>query len=72
MLTIKQKQLLKAIEWFINENGYPPTIQELCKLVGNNAKSTVFAKLTELERKKYISTVNGKARTIKILKKVEE
>lgn len=72
MLTIKQKILLEAIEWFINTNGYSPTIQELCVLVGNKSKSAVFNKLMELERKKYISTVNGKARTIKVLRSVEE
>lgn len=68
MLTVKQKMLLEAIEWFINENGYSPTLKELCKLTGNKSKSTVFDKLMQLERKGYISTINGRARTIKVLK----
>ena len=71
MLTIKQKILLEAIEWFINEHGYSPTLQELAELT-KTAKATVFAKLMELEKKKYISTVNGKARTIRVLRGVEE
>lgn len=71
-LTIKQKIVLEAIEYFINENGYSPTVQELCDLIGNKSKSTVFNKLMQLEEKGYISTKNGKARTIKILKDVEE
>lgn len=71
-LTIKQKIVLDAIDYFINENGYPPTLQELCNLTGNKSKSTVFNKLMQLEEKGYISTKNGKARTIKILKDVEE
>ena len=72
MLTIKQKTVLEAIEYFINENGYPPTVQELCDLTGDKSKNTVFNKLMQLEEKGYISTKNGKARTIKILKDVEE
>lgn len=71
-LTIKQKIVLEAIEYFINENGYSPTVQELCDLTGNKSKATVFNKLMQLEEKGYISTKNGKARTIKILKGVEE
>ncbi len=71
-LTIKQKIVLEAIDYFISENGYPPTLQEICNLIGNKSKSTVFNKLMQLEEKGYISTKNGKARTIKILKDVEE
>lgn len=71
-LTIKQKILLEAIEWFIDANGYSPTIRELCVLVGNKSTDTVFNKLLQLEQKGYISTSNGKIRTIKVLKRVEE
>lgn len=71
-LTIKQKILLEAIEYFINENGYSPTIQELCDLTGDKSKNALFNKLMQLEEKGYISTKNGKARTIKILKDVKE
>ena len=71
-LSIKQKQLLEAIEWFIAENGYSPTIRELGLLLHNSSTDTVFNKLLKLEEKGYISTFNGKSRTIKVLKKVEE
>lgn len=71
-LTIKQKMLLEAIEWFIDTNGYSPSIKELCKLLGNSSTDTIFNKLMQLEQKGYISTVNGKPRTIKVLKKAEE
>ena len=32
-LTIKQKMLLEAIEWFINEYGYSPTNRELANIL---------------------------------------
>lgn len=72
MLTTKQKELLQAIEWFINENGYSPTVRELGKMLGNSSPGTIQSKLFELERKKYISTVPGKFRTIKVLRSCNE
>ena len=71
MLTIKQKMLLEAIEWFINEYGYSPTNRELANLLECDV-NTVFKKLLILEDKGYIKTQNGRARTIQIIKKVEE
>lgn len=70
-LTIKQKMVIEAIEWFINEHGYSPTIRELSNMLKCDPH-TVFAKLLILEKKGYISTINGKARTIKVLKTIDE
>lgn len=70
-LTVKQKMVLEAIEWFIKTKDYSPTYDELAIILNCN-KKTIFEKIMILEEKGYISTVNGKARTIKILKKVEE
>ena len=65
MLTIKQKMLLEAIEWFINEYGYSPTNRDLANLLKCDV-NTVF------KNKGYIKTQNGRARTIQIIKGVEE
>jgi len=70
-LTVKQKITLEAIEWFINENGYSPTFQELADILECNI-STVFKKVLLLEDKGYVSTINGKQRTLKVLKGVCE
>lgn len=67
MLTIKQKQLLEAIEYFINKNGYPPTNRELATLLKCDV-NTVFKKLLILEEKGYIKTTPSRARSIKILR----
>ena len=66
-LTIKQKILLEAITWFINENGYSPTYNELARILESDS-SSVFKKVLILEKKGYVSTINGKSRTIKVLK----
>lgn len=70
-LTIKQKQLLEAIIWFINEYGYSPTHRELSNIFKCGTRP-IFEKLVILEDKGYIKTVSGKCRTIKVLKGDDE
>lgn len=69
-LSVKQLQILEAIEYFINQNGVSPTYREIANLLNCDVRQ-VFEKVLLLEQKGYISTINGKARTIKIIKKVE-
>ncbi len=69
--SIKQKQVLEAINYFINKNQYSPTYRELALLLDCDV-NTVFKKVLLLEEKGYIKTTNGKSRSICIQKKVEE
>lgn len=71
MITIKQKQVLEAVEWFINEKGYSPTYREIAALLHSDVRP-VFEKILILEEKGYIKTANGKARSIVVLKGCEE
>ena len=68
---MKQKILLDAIEYYINKNGISPTVRELADMLEQSI-NPVQGKLLQLEMKGYISTIPGKARTIKILKRVGE
>ena len=70
-ISIKQLQVLEAIDYYIKQNGISPTYREIADLLKCNVRQ-VFEKVMLLEDKGYISTINGKARTIKILKKVDE
>lgn len=70
LLTIKQKTVLEAIEYFINKNGYSPTNRELSNLL-KCSPSAVFKKLLILEQKGYIKTTCGKARSIVVLKRLD-
>lgn len=63
--------VLEAIEFFISEKGYSPTIREIAELTHTSIGPT-FQKVFALEQKGYISTDNGKTRTIKVLKSVED
>ena len=69
-LTIKQKIVLEAIEYFIKENGYSPTNRELSNML-KCSPSLVFQKLLILEEQGYIKTTTGKARSIVVLKPID-
>ena len=67
-MTKKQKELYIAIKEFIKNNGYAPTVRELNKVTNIKSPATTYAKLVQLKKKGYITYVEGKSRTIKILK----
>lgn len=66
-LTPKQEEIFNIIKDFINENGYSPTIREICDLSSRNSTSTISDYLMILKEKGYITYKNGKSRTIKIV-----
>ena len=65
-LTEVQANLLKNIEKFIKENGFSPTIRELCKMTKKNSPSSVKATLDLLQAKGYITFLPKQNRTIRI------
>lgn len=67
-MTEKQKILYEAIKKFIKENGYSPTVRELCEITNKKSPATTFNKLKHLKRMNYITYEENKPRTIKILK----
>ena len=66
-LTEVQANLLKNIENFINENGYSPTVRELCKMTKKSSSGTIKATLDLLQVKGYITFIPKQARTIRIV-----
>lgn len=68
MLTNKQKKILDAIKSFIEKHSFPPTIEELRKIVGIQSKSTIHTHLTKLREKGYVDWWDGSPRTFQILK----
>lgn len=67
-LTSRKKSILSAIENFNDQNGYPPTIRELCKLVGLRAASTMHRHLEELKSSGYLSWEPACPRTLRIVR----
>lgn len=70
-LTVKQKVVLEAIEWYIDKYGISPTVRDIAKLTNTTSHPT-HEKLLKLEELGVISTINGSARSIKVLISLEE
>lgn len=66
-ITYKQKLTLECLDNFIKEHGYSPTYKELAEELHCDI-NTVFKKICILIDKGYISQVNGKTRTMKVIK----
>jgi len=61
-LTERQERVLKAIESFILEHGYSPTIRELGSILKIASPSAVFKHLLSLEKKGYLKRMKGEVR----------
>ncbi|MCL2203523.1 MAG: transcriptional repressor LexA [Defluviitaleaceae bacterium] len=66
-LTTKQQMILDFLKMEIKQNGYPPTVREICDAVNLSSTSTVHAHLETLERKGYIRRSPAKNRSTEIL-----
>lgn len=67
-LTKQQEKIYNIIKEFINKNGYAPTIREIGEIAGLNSPATTFTHLKYLVNKEYITMVEGKPRTMRVLK----
>jgi len=61
-LTQRQQKALRAIENFILEHGYSPTIRKLGKLLSIANPSAVFKHVLSLEKKGYLKRERGELR----------
>lgn len=50
-LNRREKAILKFIEKQVDEDGYPPSVREICKAVGLNSTATVHGYLGRLAEK---------------------
>lgn len=66
-LTAKQEMIFDFLKQFLNENGYPPTVREICSGVNLSSPATVYNHLENLERKGYIRKNESKNRAIELL-----
>lgn len=62
----KQEKILEFLNQYIEENGYPPAVREICTAVGLKSTATVSYHLGELKRQGRIQTESGKSRTISL------
>ncbi|MGN0960884.1 MAG: transcriptional repressor LexA [Christensenellales bacterium] len=63
----KEEQLLDYIKNYQNENGFPPTIREMCKAIKVSSTSTIFYYLNKLENSNKIKKNPNKNRALEIV-----
>ncbi len=66
-LTKRQRELLNFLDGFIRENGYSPSLEEICDGVGLSSIATVHVHLRNLESKKMIRRLANRSRSIELL-----
>lgn len=67
-LTQRERDTLYAIERFIAEVGYAPSVRELCEMLQVKSTSTVQYRLADLTYKGYLKRVKGQPRTLQVVK----
>jgi repressor LexA len=68
MITKKQKQVLKAINDFIVNNNYSPSVRELATALNLKSTSTMQGYLDRLQANGYIERNKNMPRTLHVLK----
>ncbi|HEY9687947.1 MAG TPA: transcriptional repressor LexA [Coleofasciculaceae cyanobacterium] len=65
-LTPKQREVLEKLMTFLQENSYPPSIQQLCQLCGVSSTSTIHFHLSALKKKGLIDWNPAEKRAISV------
>ncbi len=63
-LTKRQKEILDYLKGFIDEMGYAPSFEEICRYFGYTSLATVHEHLSNLERKGYILRSYRESRSV--------
>jgi repressor LexA len=69
-LTPRQQQILDLIRSHLQEQGMPPTRQEIARMLGVRSANAVEDHLKALVRKGYIELLSGRNRNIRLLQDV--
>lgn len=59
-------EVLDFINSFNEENGFPPTVREICKELGIKSTATVYDYINELRDKGYLQKAEGKRRAVSV------
>ena len=65
--TTKEDQLFEYIKNYQEDNGFPPTIREMCKAIKVSSTSTIFYYLNKLENSNKIKKNPNKNRALEII-----
>jgi repressor LexA len=65
-LTPKEKRIYEYIESTIENEGYAPTVRDICAALGIKSTSTAHLYLRRLDEKGYIKKFDGKSRAVSL------
>lgn len=71
-LSERQVKILEVLERFNNQNGYPPSIREICDKTGISSTSVVNYYLNQLEESGHIERDGRVSRGIRLMKPLSE
>jgi repressor LexA len=71
-LSERQVKILEVLERFNNQNGYPPSIREICDKTGISSTSVVNYYLNQLEESGHIERDGRVSRGIRLVKPLSE
>jgi repressor LexA len=71
-LSDRQKKILEVLESFQVQNGYPPSIREICEKASISSTSVVNYYLEQLEEMGYIERDRRISRGVRLLKPLDE
>lgn len=66
-LTARQEEILACIRTAITEQGFPPSVREICSAVGLSSPSSVKHQLDGLEDKGFIRRFPGRPRAMELV-----
>ena len=67
IMTDKDREMYNIIMLYIAQNGFSPTVRELCKISGLRSTSTVHSRLKKLESLGKIQKLTECPRTITVM-----
>jgi len=64
--TERQAFVLYCLDSMTQRKGYPPTVRELMEAAGLSSTNAMAGHLMALERKGFVTSLPGKARTLRV------
>ena len=66
----RSEQIFEFMQKYIAENGFAPTVREICKACGIKSTATVFTYINELAERGVINKVDNRNRAVSLKQKV--
>lgn len=64
--TKRQLECLRAIDAYINQHGFPPSLREMARALGKRSSNGTWLLVSYLERGGFLTVITNQARSIRI------